>query len=188
MPIQPGKIMKTTISKRIDDLSRDPLKRDAFLKDLEKWERDYFEVLITHGVLKRGAEEQHYREHWFNYNNNSWWRDHPHIAHFEPIHRRGMIEAFQASIALNKPIDTYWICNGDLLEICVCWSEQQITRIILTPSIPPLKDDQNLTQKQSIHVTKFGEPELGEEEVYRDPNGHFVTVRPRGFPYDSLYD
>lgn len=216
----PGHIAKVPISKRIDDLSRDPVKRDAFLEDLKDWKQDYFDVLVKHGVLKRNDsrqsakkddEYQHYRKHWFNYDHKGWWRDHPHVAHFERIHRQGMIEAFQEAQNRNLPIDTYWICFGPAkpvqcehverpiigpFEICVTWNENQITRIILTPGMPMDPDPDSLTAEEPFVVVKYGERGKGEDEVERNTKGQWVPlsnpasgermriVRPWMFPYD----
>jgi hypothetical protein len=226
MPGMPGNIAKVPISKRGDEISRDPLRRAKLLEELEDWNKDYVDILVRHGVIKKeeggrkSKEEEHFRYEWFSETRPDgadvgYWMDHPNRKHFIHIHRRGMIEALRAAQALNKPIDTYWICTGHTFEIFVCGSEQQITRIILTPStqprmkrvaqleeelerlrqIPEEKMSQpqeipedRLTQKQPIRVVKryVETAEVGEEVVERDPYGRFMVVCPKTLQYDAL--
>jgi hypothetical protein len=135
MPLLPDDISKVKILKRVDELSRDPAKRDAFLASLEDRTKDLATILVEHQVLIRGAEERHYRNHWFNENGWGWWRDTQHQAHIQDILREGLIRAFQEAKAHNLPVDSYWISAGNQFAMYVTRSDQQVTRIILTPSV-----------------------------------------------------
>lgn len=131
---------KTTISERIDQLSKNSTRRSDFLANLENWDMNYFEVLKNHDVLQSGDEIDHYRWHWFNEDDKGWWKE-PKEKFLMNLHRLGMIEAFKASVTLNKPIVSYWILGPKHFRICVSWSERQITRLVLTPEINSVVPD-----------------------------------------------
>jgi len=128
MPLLPDDISKVKILKRVDELSRDPAKRDAILASLEDRTKDLATILVEYQVLIRGAEERHYRNHWFKENGRGWWWDTEHQAHIQDILREGLIRAFQEAKAHNLPVDSYWIRAGNQFAMYV-------TRIILRPSV-----------------------------------------------------
>jgi hypothetical protein len=132
----PVDICKVSILKRVDELSRNPAKRDAFLASLEDRTKDLATILVEHQALQRGDEEQHYRNHWFNENGQGWWRNTEHQPAIQNILREGLLQAFQEAKAHNVPVDSYWICMGNQFAMYITRSSQQVTRIILTPSIP----------------------------------------------------
>ena len=63
MPFVPDDICKVKILKRVDGLSRDAAKRDAFLASLEDRTKDLATILVEHQALMRGGGERHYRNH-----------------------------------------------------------------------------------------------------------------------------
>jgi hypothetical protein len=71
----------------------------------------------------------------------SWWQDRQPIVH---VIRQGLIKALEEAgyDAAQKPnsawlpIDSYWICAGDSFEVIVTRSDVQVTRLLLTPSVP----------------------------------------------------
>jgi hypothetical protein len=101
----PVDICKVSILKRVDELSRDPAKRGAFLAGLEDRTKDLATTLVEHQ---------------------------PSI---QDILRQGLLRAFEEAKAHNLPIDSYWICAGNQFAMYVTRSAQQVTCIILTPSI-----------------------------------------------------
>ena len=176
----PGIIAKVPISKRVDDLSRkfleDHQKRDEFLgeflKALENWHQDYYAILHEYGIIRTEEEERHLRNHWFNENGRGWWRQ---AGPVKAIHRQGLIEAFREAKDRKLPIDSYWICAAHpSFDVCVCWSEEQVTRIIISPIVPDHSDPASLTQLMPILLVKRGERRSDEVKVHRDADGHLV--------------
>jgi hypothetical protein len=79
------------------------------------------------------TEKAHATDHWFQ----QWWKKHQPI---EPILRRGLLEAFTLCDSHDCPLDSYWVCAGDQLEVAVTRREEQnavvhVNLLILTP--PP---------------------------------------------------
>ena len=178
----PGIIAKVPINKRIDLLSNPTTfgshreferARDAFLADLQSFDpnnkgQDYVEILKKHGIVIGKKEEAHLRNHWFNEDGQSGWWTRPEYGPIAEIHRLGLIEAFLMSKAENKPIDSYWICTGNRFQVCIGWSEQQITRIIISPGVPMHEPPDQLSQVMPIVVVKYGTRANDEISVSRD--------------------
>ena len=192
-------VIHATISDRIDVLSKNAKKRVALLKELKDWRKDYFDIFKKYSVLQTNAEIKHYMQHWFNYDKKGWWKTHPNAHRFEKIHRQGMIEALQISVENDIPMETYWITGLRDFRIYICWSRQQVTRLILTPYIPEMtgQEIKRLTEKQSIRVVRYLDPTLdnvnkidgvheGEELMYtHDVDDKIGVLEMKGEPDKS---
>jgi hypothetical protein len=141
---------------KLEELSRNPSARDAFLEALRSDPaRDYVTSLRDFGLLEPNRpemahqpnrQEAHLRKHWFPKDPNAygaWW---PEWQPIEPILRRGCIKALEAAQQHNWPIDGYWISTGNRVAvgIGVDAQAQQITLIRVTPPCPGYKPDTSL--------------------------------------------
>ena len=105
--------------------------RGPFLADLNDWDQDYLEVMRQHANLN-DDEIYYLRTYWYNAD-TTWWPDHYPT---EPIVRQGTIQAIQVATDANLPMRSYWMAVGDRFEMLVARSEEQVTRIMLTPPAP----------------------------------------------------
>src|SRR5688500_10404388 len=141
----PGFIAKVPITKRVDQLSRaflnDRPKREEFLNAFlsalnDRPLDDYYSILRHYKILLTDAEQQHLANHWFNDNDQGWWKQ---AGPVKEIHRRSLIEAFTEAKERDLPIDSYWICTAHhSFDVCIGWNDRQVTRIILSP--PAIED------------------------------------------------
>ena len=215
----PVGVTSRIISQRIDILSKDLLKRYRLFEDLKNWDLDYFNVLFNHGVLKTEAEKKHYGDHWFDRTDDSnWWMppqegedaagesEEENVNRYEKISRVGLIEGLEACITLDKPMVTYWILGLQNFRVYVCWSDQQVTRLLLTPMREEANvgiDFTKLTTREPIRVVRYLDKKyhfldttgsgahLGEQLLYTVPSvpdGEIGVLRHKGEPDDFLYD
>ena len=192
-PPQPPPILKVPVFKRLDDLCRDPLKREALLADLKDWTQDYVDILVKHRAAK-DYEAEHLRAHLYN-KQTGWWRDEP----IEAIMRQGLIQAIE--LATRDPetwekraqplnIDSYWVFASNQFAVIVTCSDTQVTRLLLTPN-PPLDPRAQLPAKAPIWVVKRGigvaqgQESPGEVVEHVDEKNEVATVRVKAFPYDA---
>jgi hypothetical protein len=132
MPAPPTDIQKGPILEKIDSLSANATRRDAFLQQLQDPKQDYVDILLSFGVVDK-QEADHLRQHWFPQNpqdTNAWW---PQFQPIEPLLRAKMIEAFEQARDYNLSVDAYWISIGTRVEVFVQRSEKQITLLRVTP-------------------------------------------------------
>ncbi len=96
-----------------------------------------------------------------------WWKDKQPV---EPIFRQSLIEAID--LAGDLPIDSYWMPIGQRnvdrddvpegiyrpdeypFEVVLTKSENQLTRLIVTPPIPRPRDTERFTEPSDIWVVK----------------------------------
>ncbi len=202
MPARPpGDISKGTIQDKLDKLCNDPSKRDALLDDLRKSPEGYVDILVKH-MLRTSYELESYevsylRTMWFN--KVGYWKNHQPI---EPIYRQGMIKAIEVATqdeqgknrAQALPIDSYWICDGNRVQVFVICNDRQVTRINLTPPPDPDRakvDPSKLTDMAPMWVVKPSRPYVPsfrgaqrDEEVVEDVDekNRVETVRLRREP------
>lgn len=80
------------------------------------------------GDVELSADDyEHARRDWFD-QATGWWKD----QETAKIVRRGFIDALQTAGTL--PIDTWWLCPGDKVEVHCCRSPVQLTVLLMTPS------------------------------------------------------
>ena len=108
------------------------------LDELRDRSIDHVDVLVRHNIYTQG-EADHVKEHWYGEDENGYW---PNITKKQEILRAGYIRAVEEVIEHLKnkpdqpmPIVSYWICSGSHFQSLVCKSDQQITVILLTPSV-----------------------------------------------------
>ena len=105
--------------------------RGPFLAALSDWTLDYLDVMQRFANLT--IEEVDYlREYWYDAEHTFWPEHYP----TEPIVRQGTIQAIQVATDQNIPMRSYWMTVGDRFEMLVASSDEQVTRIMLTPPVP----------------------------------------------------
>jgi hypothetical protein len=161
MPGRPPReyIAKGAVHQKIDPLvndTNDPKRREALLTALKDSSRDYVQILVEHAGVT-AAEAAVLRRTW--YNPNGWWPDHQPI---EPIVRQGLIKSIELAMERSLPIDSYWVCGGDQVQVIVTCSNYQVTRLILTPPISPETAPATPGPIEPIWVVKQGPAGKGE--------------------------
>ncbi len=138
----PGSVAQGPILLKVDAAANDPAKREAFLTDLKTWTSDYVEVLKKHVSLTTG-EVDYLQKSWFN--PNGLW---PDLQPIESPHRQGLITAIEVATEdeAQLPIASYWVCVSTHFEIILTRTQQQVTRLIITP-FPPSLDGQRLSDQ-----------------------------------------
>ncbi len=138
----PGSVAQGPLTLKIDAAANDPTKREAFLADLNTWTDDYVEVLEKHARLTAG-EVDYLKKSWFN--PEGLW---PDLQPIESPHRQGLITAIEVATEdeAQLPIASYWVCVSTQFEIIVTRTQQQVTRLILTP-FPPNGGGQRLSDQ-----------------------------------------
>lgn len=68
------------------------------------------------------------------YTSEGWWPGKPD-ATFHVVHQ-GLVNALELATQANLPLDSYWVpaAPAGVIEVLICKSAQQVTRIIFTPS------------------------------------------------------
>lgn len=68
------------------------------------------------------------------YTKEGWWPGKPD-ATFHVVHQ-GLVNALELATQANLPLDSYWVpaAPAGVIEVLICKSAHQVTRIILTPS------------------------------------------------------
>ena len=192
----PGKIVtKGSISAKADAMANYPnlQERMAFLKALEESQMNYADILIEQSkkMLHLGVvtddEANLLRSKWFNSNGKGWWKDNPAQGALEWILRQSLIQAMKVAQEGREKnpllVDSYWICGVAHLEVIVTRSNNQVTRIMLTPGIredlPIIPDDLD----EDIWVIRPNQERNDAERFVEQPievNKHGVqTVRLR---------
>lgn len=115
-------------------------------------------------------EKKHLVEDWFG----SWWRMYQPIA---PIVRNGVIKALELVIQEQVPLDCYWVCAEDVMEVYVTKSGQQITLMLFTP--PPPDAEMELTRLEDIWRIRGG-VRKGEQLEGVDQTSQVLTLQVRG--------
>lgn len=94
---------------------------------------EYLSLLINQAdVLPDEAD--YMRKKFYKTDPNPWW---PQLPPTYPIVQRGLIKALEEA-GETKLLDSYWLpaTPADVVEVIVCKSETQVTRIFLTPPVP----------------------------------------------------
>jgi len=70
------------------------------------------------------------------YTDQGWWPGNPD-ATFHVVHQ-GLVNALEVATKAKLPLDSYWVpaAPPGVIEVLICKSVNQVTRIILTPSTP----------------------------------------------------
>lgn len=182
---QPCTIAKVPILRRLDLLSQDQAQCQSFLTDLKsdagkrsspaEAAQLQVDILSKYNILRTDVERQHMLDHWFG----GWWPNQQPIVY---ILRDGLILAFQEAVDNQLPVDSYWImCDDACFETVVCVSGAQVTRLIITPTVPEQLAYRFLTQDQPIKVVRRGK--MTEQEIDRKADTGVVTVQLKTYPY-----
>ncbi len=197
----PGNIEKGFILRRLGEVmsipgnkqALDDAKRDLLATQPAPNQQQYENPLSELGQTYLGSshvrdiDKVHLERHWFNPRSGAcWWIDQQPI---DPIVRNGIVQAIDLRLAnMDLPVDCYWICAGESMEVISCVSGNQITLLILTPSVPvpprldePV-DNQNYRygNAEDIYVTRPPATGPGEaNQVGGTITDDHVNVRPR---------
>jgi hypothetical protein len=135
MPRPPylARITKGVVHQKIEArVNHNPAERQRFLTALKNAPQDYVQLLVQHVELTQ-QEAQFLRTYW--YNPNGWW---PEAQPIEPKVSQSLIEALELAVEKNLPIDSYHVVGGgNEFDVVVVSSPWQITRLIVTPPVPP---------------------------------------------------
>jgi hypothetical protein len=109
--------------------------RAKFLAELKRarTSEDYLRLIIEQAGV-RPDEADYMRKRFYKTDPNPWWPDLPPTY---PIVRQGLIKAIEEA-GDTLPLDSYWLpgARPDVIEVIVCKSPTQVTRIFLTPPVP----------------------------------------------------
>ncbi len=170
----PGSIAQGPILLKVDAAANDPAKREAFLADLNTWTDDYVEVLEKHARLTAG-EVDYLKKSWFN--PEGLW---PDLQPIESPHRQGLITAIDVATEdeAQLPIASYWVCVSTHFEIILTRTQQQVTRLIITP-FPPNWGGQRLSD-QIAPIWSIRAAGLRGEQIVQTENQEVpvIIVRP----------
>ena len=145
-------------------------KRAAFLDALKGASNaiDYCQVLQSlAGVSVDQAK--YLNKKW--YTNQGWWPG-DSDATFHVVHQ-GLINALELATQADLPLDSYWVpaAPAGVIEVLICKSPHQVTRIILTPSTTEGPDQERPTRR-NMWVIK---PRTGPEPSPVDPKADEVV-------------
>ncbi len=119
--------------------------REAFLKDLESSSDDYVTILVNHGLVARGDEENHMRVHWFSKKDDGtpfspWF---PHEEDLETKLRQYMLGFITFSLSdpghRDKPLDARWIVDPDATAVTVNWRDEGGEVVLIRTTPAPIK-------------------------------------------------
>jgi hypothetical protein len=194
-PRPPGKITKGVVHTKVEALvNRNPEARRRFLAALKDWKGkpDYLQILVDHAGLTP-KDAAYLRNTW--YSQDGWW---PEQQPVESIVRHSLIKALELATLdpdtgreRDLPVDSYWLCVGDAFEVILISSDQQITRLILTPPGPSdaAVNLRNLTARGPLWVIRRssdaerpGEERLGEIVEHVEGEDQVVTIRLKAAP------
>jgi uncharacterized membrane protein len=126
-------ISKPPVLRRLDELSRNLLATEPFLRALKTSPNSpLVDLAIAHKCIEEGEQARCLRQRWFD-REQGWWKDLPPA---EPIVRKGVIRAAEMALEHKLPLDCYWVLGGDQIKVAICKSGQQITVLFLSP-LPP---------------------------------------------------
>jgi uncharacterized membrane protein len=126
-------ISKPPVLRRLDELSRNLLATEPFLKALKaEANRSLVDVAVTHKCIEEGEQARCLRRCWFDHE-EGWWKELPPA---EPIVRKGLIRAAELALEHKLPLDCYWVLGADQIKVSICKSANQITVLFLSP-LPP---------------------------------------------------
>ncbi|MDH3603332.1 MAG: hypothetical protein OEU26_27275 [Candidatus Tectomicrobia bacterium] len=142
--------------------------RGPFLTALQDLSQSYLDVMDDHVHLTT-EEISYLREYWYD-TGYTFWPDHYPT---EPIVRQGTIKAIEVATEQNVPMRSYWMTVGDRFEMLVASSDEQVTRIMLTPPVPATAPAHR--NRARIWVVQHG---IGEVENHLDLNYAVIdTIR-----------
>ena len=139
--------------------------------------QDYREVLER--VAKVTTSESNYLgAKW--YEPGGWWPNHE--AAFGVV-LRGLIKAIELAGA-DLPVDSYWlpVAPPGVIEVSICKSARQVTRIILTPPSEPPVHDRPAQRDMWVVKSKLESDRTGlatKDEVVESVDRDTVTWRVR---------
>jgi len=127
-------IVKPPLLKRIDELSKNLHLVEPLLKALKtETQRSLVDIGVQHKCIDAASDEAScLRQRWFD-PEHGWWKDLPPA---EPVVRRGFIRALDLIIEHKLPLDCYWVLGADQVKVAVSKSEQQVTVLFLSPTVP----------------------------------------------------
>ena len=180
-PAMPGYVGKGEIFKRLDTLLANPANRATFLQRISakqpngKWSEDLVDVLASMLPLS-AKEKKHIEDDWFG-EYDGWW---PRQQPAEIICRLGMIQAI--GLANGKKMDTYWVCGVSDFQFTSLVSDQQLTVLVFTPTVPASdqmpEDFDGSTDTDPIFTVRHRSRGPGEIQV--QPDQEFCEfVQPR---------
>jgi len=108
-------------------------KRAAFLTELKGASdaTEYCQLLRDQAGV--AVEQATYlKKQW--YTKQGWWPGDPDVT-FHVVHQ-GLVNALELATQADLPLDSYWVpaAPPGVIEVLICKSAHQVTRIILTPS------------------------------------------------------
>jgi len=126
-------------------------------------------------------ESNYLGETW--YQANAWW---PNTQDTFAIVRRGLIKAIEMA-GTDLPLDSYWLpaAPSGVMEVIVCRSAQQVTRIILTPPSGAPQHKRDTAREMWVVNRRIGQEGAGFEtydEVVESVDGNVVTWQVRDMP------
>lgn len=130
------------------------------------------------------ADVNYLRATWYNPSPTGWWSS---LQPIYPILRRGLIKAIQAA-GTKLLLDSYWLPapGATTVEVIVCRSTRQVTRIILTPPSPGSMKKRLTNVPMWVVKAKTGPheqpPYATYDEVVESVDENVVTWQRREFP------
>jgi hypothetical protein len=185
-----GHISKGVIHTKVDALVNSKVgsqfdKRADFLKALvtEAHTADDYRAILEKQAGITVGESNYLRDTWYDTSASGWW---PKLQPIYPILRQGLIKALREA-GDKLPLDSYWLPMGSDtgVEVIVCRSLQQVTRIILTPITPvPERPRSTLAPMWAIKRADGSEQVTPErlDAVVEAMDGNVVTWRVKEFP------
>jgi len=156
--------------------------RQTFLESLRaaNTEAAYRQVLESQALVSTD-ESNYLGETW--YQPTGWWSN---PAAIFAVVRRGLIKAIEMA-GDQLPLDSYWLpaAPSGVIEVIVCRSAQQVTRIILTPPSGGPQHPRPTPREMWVVKPRIGQEQEGFEtydEVVESADGNVVTWRVRDMP------
>ena len=172
-------------------------RRAAFLAELKGASNamEYCQVLRNQAEVT--VDQANYlNKKW--YTNQGWWPGNPD-ATFHVVHQ-GLVNALELATQADLPLDSYWVpaAPASVIEVLICKSAQQVTRIILTPSTTEGPNQERPTRRNMwvIKPRTGAEPstfdpkadEVIEPILNSPPNSNTVTWRMRDMEATATFD
>lgn len=189
-----GHLAKGIVLSKIDDLvNQGADKRAGFLAELKKASNATAYCQLLRGQANiTAAEERYLNEKW--YMPGGWWPDPD--ATFHVVHQ-GLVRALELAAEHNLPLDSYWLPAAPIgvIEVLICMSPVQVTRIILTPSTSegpsverPILRDMWVIKRQTESEPPPLDPKADEVIAFHAPtNQTIVTSRMRDIKDTEKY-
>ena len=144
-------------------------KRAAFLAALKDASNAIQYCQVLQDLAGVTADQVNYlNRKW--YTSQGWWPGDPD-ATFHVVHQ-GLVNALELATQADLPLDSYWVpaAPAGVIEVLICKSAQQVTRIILTPATTEGPNQERPTRR-NMWVIK---PRTGAEPSTFDPKADEV--------------